>query len=453
MYNKLKSFYNSNKSEFLILYGMRRIGKTYSINEYFKNKNLFNVTGLYKNSSSKQISNFISSINNYFNTTYNLNKVNWNTVFDYLYKNIIKSNDKIIIFLDEISWMYNKNSDFLSQLGLFWNTKGTRLSNLKLIICGSDINFILNKFIITQSEFNFRATYIIKLLPFNLKELKDYLDNNIKKYNYEQIIYLYQVFGGIVFYYSLIDVKLTIEENINNLIFKKNGILNKEFYWLISSIISYPNNYIDILEILSKNPNGMLLINIIKELNKNHGSTILHRLIYLKECEYIIMTNPYYEKRKKIKYKINCEFIDFYLRWIYNNKNKYISWDMIINSSEFYTWRGLAFERLIYKHIDIFIDKLNIKPIHIYYPLIYNNKQYDIVIESKNIMYVLELKYTNKSFIIDKNYDLTLYNKSKDIESISRKEVNIIFITNISIKQNEYSKFYKNILIDVLFTL
>jgi hypothetical protein len=445
--NDLEKFYNSKKSEFLILYGMRRIGKTYTVYNYFKNKNLLNITGLYKSSSNKQIINFVKNINIFFSKIYS-NILNWDLLFDILYENIKNSNKKIVIFLDEISWMYTKNSNFLAQLGLFWNTKAVNLHNIKLIICGSDINFILNKFIITQSEFNFRATYIIKMEPFTLKETKEYLLNNKKNYSNEQILYIYSVFGGIVFYLNYIDIQLTIDENINNLIFNKNGIFNKEFYYLFSSIMSTPDNYIDILNILSNNYNGLTYIDIITKLKKNHGSTILNRLIYLKECGYIIMTNPFYNKFKKIKYKINIEFIDFYLRWVYKKK---LSWKGIINTAEFYNWRGQVFERIIFKNINILNEYLNINPIHIYYPLIYKNKQYDIVIESKTTLFLLELKYTNKSFYIDKEYNLKLINKIKAIEEISRKEVIIIFLTNIPIKKNDYSMFYRNILLDIFF--
>jgi uncharacterized protein len=302
----------------------------------------------------------------------------------------------------------------------------------------------------TQSEFNFRATYVIKMSPFTLKETKEYLNKLDKKYNNEQIIYLYQVFGGIPQYLNNIDISLTLDENINNLIFSSNGIFNKEFYLLISSIISSPDKYIDILNLISKNNNGLSFTEIDKKLKLNTGSGLLKQLIFLTNSEYLIMTHPYYEKQKKIKYCINFEFINFYLIWIYNNKSKN-NWMNIINTHEYYAWRGLTFERIIYKHIDILIKYLNVKTINIFYPLIYKNKQYDICIETKNNLFLLELKYTNNPFIIDKQYNLKLLNKIKDIEDFTKKEVNIIFITNIPIYKNEYSSFFRNILIDIFF--
>lgn len=451
IYNQYNKFYNSNKAEFMVLYGMRRIGKTYSIIKYFKNKNLLKVTGLYKSASNIQQKNFIEKINTFFKTNYSISKNNWGNIFNLLLYHIKKSNNKIILFLDEISWICTKNSEFLSRLGLFWNEHGIFLNNLKLIICGSDINFILNKFLVTQSEFNFRATYVIKMLPFNLKETKEYLYKiNNKNYNNEQILYLYQVFGGIPQYLNNIDVALTLDENINNLIFKPNGSFNNEFYLLLSSIISSPDKYIDILYLISKYTNGLSFSEIDKELKLNTGSGLLKQLIFLTNAEYIIMTHPHYEKQKKIKYCINFEFINFYLIWIYNRKIK-DNWMNIINTHEYYSWRGLSFEKVIYKHIHILIKYLEIKPIDIYYPLIYKNKQYDICIETKNNLFLLELKYTNDSFIIDKEYNLKLLNKIKDIENFTKKEANIIFITNKSIYKNEYSRFFKNILIDIFF--
>src|SRR5947209_6798586 len=55
----LKELYESDRAEFLAIYGRRRVGKTYLINEYFKDKGIyFELTGSKKAPRSEQLRNF-----------------------------------------------------------------------------------------------------------------------------------------------------------------------------------------------------------------------------------------------------------------------------------------------------------------------------------------------------------------------------------------------------------
>ena len=63
----LDRLYNSKKSEFLAIYGRRRVGKTYLIHEYFKNKGVyFCITGSANSNKKIQLRKFHRELTSLF---------------------------------------------------------------------------------------------------------------------------------------------------------------------------------------------------------------------------------------------------------------------------------------------------------------------------------------------------------------------------------------------------
>ena len=91
----LKSCLTSDKSELIITYGRRRIGKTFLIREAYKNKFTFEMTGLYKGDTKDQLTNFKQQLDK---TTklFNNEKApqNWNEAFIQLEKCLDKIKSK-----------------------------------------------------------------------------------------------------------------------------------------------------------------------------------------------------------------------------------------------------------------------------------------------------------------------------------------------------------------------
>lgn len=106
----LDDFFNSNKPEFIAIYGRRRIGKTYLVRQYFKDKKaiFFNTTGSKDGVISEQISHFTKEIGSIFYNSIPLKQAkNWDETFELLTKAIdtVQKNNKVILFLDEFPWM------------------------------------------------------------------------------------------------------------------------------------------------------------------------------------------------------------------------------------------------------------------------------------------------------------------------------------------------------------
>jgi len=179
----LERIYQSSQPEFMALFGRRRVGKTYLVKQFFKNKAgavFFNVTGSKGGSFEEQTSNFIVRIGEVFYNGLSLEKTkDWNKVFALLTKAINEQNNKkkVVLFFDELPWMATRNSRLLQNLEYYWNQYWSDNPKIKLIICGSSASWIINKIINNTGGLHNRLTEKIHLEPFDLHNTREYLNS------------------------------------------------------------------------------------------------------------------------------------------------------------------------------------------------------------------------------------------------------------------------------------
>ena len=101
----LERLLHSNKPEFLAIYGRRRVGKTYLIHEYFKEKGVyFSVTGSANSNKKLQLRKFYRELLNMFPNLEDFKEPkDWDEALYALKEAIIKIDTakKVIIFFDE----------------------------------------------------------------------------------------------------------------------------------------------------------------------------------------------------------------------------------------------------------------------------------------------------------------------------------------------------------------
>ena len=80
---KLQNCLEANTSQLVIVYGRRRVGKTFLINQFFDDNFSFKVTGIFNESKEMQLKAFTVSLNNYFGESLHPAK-NWIDAFNVL---------------------------------------------------------------------------------------------------------------------------------------------------------------------------------------------------------------------------------------------------------------------------------------------------------------------------------------------------------------------------------
>lgn len=461
--NKLKTVLLSKRSEFVVLYGRRRIGKTFLIKEYFQNKFSFYTTGVLSKKNKTELFAFNKSLLDYGSTEKTIPD-NWFDAFNRLEKmiknNIIKLDlryNKRILFFDELPWFDTGKSEFKAALELFWNSFASSQNDLVLIVCGSATSWILNNLLNGKGGFHNRITLKIPMHPFTIKEaelLINGLNNNgLSKLD---IINAYMVFGGVPYYLNLIDPNFSLIQNIDNICFKEGGELSNEFDNLFSSLFKKHENHLKIINVLAKSKMGMSRSELIKETKLPSGNSFTKTLLELEECGFIRKYRDYKKTTKDGLYQLIDPFTLFSINYLKNRK--FDLWSNFIGEPSYYSWCGYAFEILCINHINSIKHALMIEGIDTLNYSYYNNKiggaQIDLLIDRRdNVINLCEMKFSLQEYAIDKDYENNLLNKIEVFknDTKTKKAIHLTFITLNGLKKNSYSGIVRKSLTSEIF--
>ncbi|MBQ5541357.1 MAG: AAA family ATPase, partial [Bacteroidales bacterium] len=169
----LEKYIASEKSEFIAVYGRRRVGKTFFIRKVLENRMCFAVSGVANVGINDQLTNFYLSMRQYFPKTVRQNS--WLEAFDELRRQLEKSSLKTkILFIDEMPWLDTARSGFIAALEHFWNSWGSAQKNVKMIVCGSATSWMIDNLINSRGGLHNRVTHQICIEPFTLDQCKEY---------------------------------------------------------------------------------------------------------------------------------------------------------------------------------------------------------------------------------------------------------------------------------------
>ena len=184
----LKSYLDSGRSEFVAVYGRRRVGKTYLIRMVAEDKFSFYVTGVHDATKAEQLTAFAIAIQKYSGSErLNIQK-NWILAF-YELSRYLESlpKGKKVVFIDELPWMDTPKSGFIGALENFWNSWAALRDDVKLIVCGSATSWMINNLIHSRGGLHNRLTHHLFLEPFCLKECEEYFKEYGISYSRKQV--------------------------------------------------------------------------------------------------------------------------------------------------------------------------------------------------------------------------------------------------------------------------
>lgn len=447
---RLLQYVATEKSEFIALYGRRRVGKTFLVKQVLGNDFSFSVTGMANVSNSEQLKNFQLAMQKY--TRCPDVPTDWLTAFSMLEKYLGKLKvDKKIIFIDEMPWMDGKGSGFISALEHFWNSWAAYRNDIKLIVCGSATSWILNKIIKNRGGLHNRVTHQMLVSPFTLRECASYFKENGFGYAHEEIAECYMALGGIPYYLSLFEQDKSVAQNIDNLCFMRGAELSMEFNNLYSSLFKKATKHIAIVSALATKGMGMTRLQLLKATKSVNNGNFTATLRELEQCEFIRSYTPFGKNKKDTMYQLIDPFTLFHFRYLKKRESiKQAYWSKIQETSAFYNWCGYAFEILCLHHIEQILKALSIAGIN-NTPCSWsisgndhrNGAQIDLLIDrADKTINICEMKYTRHEFEITKEYDSALHRKMDTFkkETGTRKSLMVTMIASAGLVDNMYSR-------------
>jgi uncharacterized protein len=439
------------KSYFVAVTGRRRVGKTYLIDEVYKNNICFSVTGIQDGNQEAQIANFVQKLAEYSKIPIVTIPKNWQQVFLLLKKYLegLPPNKKQVIFIDELPWMATVRSGFIQLLAHLWNDYLSKQKHFILAICGSATSRISKKIINDTGGFHNRITHHIQLPPFTLAETRLFLLSKKIKLADAEIAALYMALGGIPYYLELVRRGESAAEAVDRLCFAEGGMLKNEYNHLYKALFNESTSHEAIVKALAKSRYGLHRLELSQKSKVATGGPFTRTMEDLVLSGFVAEQQPFGKVKQGTVYRLTDEFSVFYHRFIAaHSKAAAGIWQEIAKTQPYKIWLGYAFEALCMRHLPQIKRALGIAAIYTevssFYKIAHGSNegiQIDVVLDrADNTINICECKYYSEPFEITKQYANLLDNRINIFRQVTgtKKNVFTTLITNQAVKKNDY---------------
>jgi len=310
----LETLHTSDKFEYLVLYGRRRVGKTSLLKEFSKDHPVIFYSAQAKNDS-LNLSDFSKALQMHFSGSFFGTFSDWSAAFTYLTSQL--SDKRTTLIIDEFPFIAEVNQTIKSMLQHVidhdWKKK-----NLMLILCGSSVSFMETEVMGAKSPLYGRSTSNLELTSFDYLASASFFPH----YTNEEKLLSYGILGGIPCYLEAFSDKSTIAQNISRSILRMGSFLKDETQNLLKMELREPAVYNSIFEAIAT---GSSRLNDIAQKIHEAPTKCSKYIKTLKDMKLIHKLTPCGEKdsSKKTIYQIEDNFFLFWYHFIFPNKSYY----------------------------------------------------------------------------------------------------------------------------------
>ena len=308
--SSLEKLYNSDKFEFAVIYGRRRVGKTALISKFIEGKDAIYFMGVESNEK-QNLENFSRSIMEFASSQAPDSFFpSMQSALEYVFK--LSESRRIILAIDEYPYVARASKSLASTLQLLIDRYKDN-SKLMLILCGSSMSYMEDKVLSYKAPLYGRRTAQMKILPFDFEETCEYLQD----FSSDDKALIYGIVGGTPQYLLQIDDNLSVEENIKELFLNPVSFLYEEPTNLLKQEVREPAVYTAVISAIASGASKMSEISSKSNENTSFCSNYLKNLI---DLGIVDRETPYGEKtsRKSI-YSIADNMFRFWYRFVFPN--------------------------------------------------------------------------------------------------------------------------------------
>ncbi|MBQ7243643.1 MAG: ATP-binding protein [Bacilli bacterium] len=453
---------HSSRPEFVVVYGRRRVGKTYLIDTVYRDYIAFRHAGLPpmkgtpKKKLQRQLSAFAMSLAHCGVDVPSSGFDSWTKAFLALecYLDRFPSNQRVVIFLDELPWMDTTSSLFLDAFGLFWNNYLCFHDNMLLAVTGSASSWILDHLVDNNEGFYRRVTHHILLKPFSLDDCSRLLQSNEVHLSTYEVAQIYMAFGGIPFYLNFFMPGESVAQGIDRILFGAGAPLYEEFTSLFSSQFASPDTYESIVRILAKKNMGFSAEEIAEAMKLKPSGSFYDMLRALQRSCIIEQYSLFGQNKRETRFKLADPFCFFYLKQVEPHRDETHYWMNHVSSQSASTHYDYGFELLCFNHVEQIKKALGIGGISSFcYPFLGSvdgtKAQLDLVLRRQdNVVNLIEVKWRNNEYAMDKEEHLKMEHRKEVLSASLKKRESIqpVLMTTFGLKAGDYRSDFSRVL-------
>ena len=468
----LREAVEKDRAQFIAVYGRRRVGKTFLVNEFFHNTFAFKHTAVSpvneelkpkRNLLKIQLKEFHYSLRTYGLQASEPVPLDWFEAFHLLQQLLDKKSKEgevRVVFLDELPWLDTPRANFMPAFEHFCNDWVLARKDVKLVVCGSATSWILDKLVDGKGGMYGRLTLSIPIEPFTLKECREFFREGGYSMDEYDIVQTYMAFGGIPYYLDQFRRGLSVPQNLDALLYGRKAPLRDEFDRLFSSQFTHPGELQKIVTFLAGKRSGYTRDEIAKNCGFTTGGGLTRMLSALEKSMFVTPYVPFSENLTK--YRLSDPFCMFYLKHVKDNRDVTPYWQSKFNSPTMLAWSGNAFEDVCLAHIRQIKNALGIGDVTTRESswIVPGSKtergmQIDLVIDRDDRKICLcEMKFSQGKFSVLRDYAEKLQGRIQRTMEFTgnSKPVISVLVTTYGIERNEYSnRFQKVVTMEELF--
>lgn len=308
----LNKLYASDKFEFVVIYGRRRVGKTALINQFIKDKKAIYFMGVESNAK-QNLENFSKNIMEYSTgVQVDTSFLSFQAALEYVFQ--LAEKERLILAIDEYPYVARSSKSLASTFQLLID-KCKDNSKLMLILCGSSMSYMEDHVLAYKAPLYGRRTAQMKILSFDFVDTCRYFKN----FSDEDKALIYGIVGGTPQYLLQMDDRLSVEDNIKNTFLNQTSSLFEEPENLLKQEVREPAIYNAIITAIATGASRMAEISTKVGESTSVCATYLKNLMAL---GLIQKETPYGEKasRKSI-YVIDDNMFRFWYRFVPENNS------------------------------------------------------------------------------------------------------------------------------------
>ena len=308
--NQLSDCYDSDKAEFIVLYGRRRLGKSELVRKSIAERDDAVYYQAIESTAQNQLEQFADTVSTQFPPVANIRR-DWEALLEAL------GAHNAVVVIDEFPFLIQEDSSLPSRLQRVWDLT-LQETGMTIVLVGSSISVMEEKVLSGSAPLYGRRTATIDLKPLSITDAQEFFP----RYDPETAITAWAIYGGTPYYLQTIDPDQSLGTNVQESLLSERGLLYSEPEFLLRTELRQPNTYFSILRALAHGRRTPNEIAGMAGIDAGSLSTYLQKLRRLRLVERHIPVTESPTASKRGRYLIAAPLFRFWFRFVYGNQDQ-----------------------------------------------------------------------------------------------------------------------------------